>query len=155
MSYMDNHFGPYPLREGSAGPTVHPNIPLMLASIVPGLGHMLNGDILDGIQWMIAVLAGYACLIVPGVLLHIYCFYAASKLRSSSASAMTHWNSVSVTQAALLNFFVPGLGHMVSGYMSSGLLWMLFVCLGYVCFIIPGIVLHILCVVSIARKTAG
>jgi hypothetical protein len=29
---------------------------------------------------------------------------------------------------------------------------MMFTCLGYVCFIVPGIVLHILCVINAARQ---
>ena len=62
------------------------------------------------------------------------------------------WNNTSATQAALLSFFVPGLGQMCSGRVPAGLLWMMFTCLGYVCFIVPGIVLHILCVINAARQ---
>ncbi len=61
------------------------------------------------------------------------------------------WTSTNATQAALLSFFVPGLGQMCSGRVPAGLLWMMFTCLGYVCFIVPGIVLHILCVINAAR----
>lgn len=66
-------------------------------------------------------------------------------------AAMAHWNSTTPTQAAVLSFFVPGLGQMCSGRVPAGLLWMMFTCLGYVCFIVPGIVLHILCVINAAR----
>ncbi len=62
------------------------------------------------------------------------------------------WNSTTSTQAALLSFFVPGLGQMCSGRVPAGLLWMMFTCLGYVCFIVPGIVLHILCVINASRQ---
>lgn len=62
------------------------------------------------------------------------------------------WNNTTATQAALLSFFVPGLGQMCSGRVPAGLLWMMFTCLGYVCFIVPGIVLHILCVINAARQ---
>jgi hypothetical protein len=65
---------------------------------------------------------------------------------------LQQWNSTSSTQAALLSFFVPGLGQMCSGRVPAGLLWMMFTCLGYVCFIVPGIVLHILCVINAARQ---
>ena len=61
------------------------------------------------------------------------------------------WTNTNATQAALLSFFVPGLGQMCSGRVPAGLLWMMFTCLGYVCFIVPGIVLHILCVINAAR----
>jgi TM2 domain-containing membrane protein YozV len=65
---------------------------------------------------------------------------------------LQQWSSTSATQAALLSFFVPGLGQMCSGRVPAGLLWMMFTCLGYVCFIVPGIVLHILCVINAARQ---
>ena len=65
---------------------------------------------------------------------------------------MMQMSSSSSTQAALLSFFVPGLGLMCSGRVPAGLLWMMFTCLGYVCFIVPGIVLHILCVINAARQ---
>lgn len=61
------------------------------------------------------------------------------------------WNATTSTQAALLSFFVPGLGQMCSGRVPAGLLWMMFTCLGYVCFIVPGMVLHILCVINATR----
>jgi len=64
---------------------------------------------------------------------------------------LQQWTNTSATQAALLSFFVPGLGQMCSGRVPAGLLWMMFTCLGYVCFIVPGIVLHILCVINAAR----
>ena len=38
------------------------------------------------------------------------------------------------------------------GRVPAGLLWMMFTCLGYVCFIVPGIVLHILCVINASRQ---
>jgi TM2 domain-containing membrane protein YozV len=65
---------------------------------------------------------------------------------------LQQWTNTSATQAALLSFFVPGLGQMCSGRVPAGLLWMMFTCLGYVCFIVPGIVLHILCVINAARQ---
>ena len=68
------------------------------------------------------------------------------------AQQLQAWNSTTSTQAALLSFFVPGLGQMCSGRVPAGLLWMMFTCLGYVCFIVPGIVLHILCVINASRQ---
>ncbi len=61
------------------------------------------------------------------------------------------WTNTNATQVVLLSFFVPGLGQMCSGRVPAGLLWMMFTCLGYVCFIVPGIVLHLLCVINAAR----
>ncbi len=50
---------------------------------------------------------------------------------------------------ALLNLFVPGLGHLCQGRLS-GILWFFAVLLGYMMFIIPGLILHVLCVMSAA-----
>ena len=49
--------------------------------------------------------------------------------------------------AGVLNFFLPGLGHLVTGRPLSGLAWFIAVIIGYVCFIVPGIILHIVCIV--------
>lgn len=72
--------------------------------------------------------------------------------QSREPQQLQSWNSTTSTQAALLSFFVPGLGQMCSGRVPAGLLWMMFTCLGYVCFIVPGIVLHILCVINASRQ---
>jgi len=73
-------------------------------------------------------------------------------VQSRDPQQLQHWNTTTSTQAALLSFFVPGLGQMCSGRVPAGLLWMMFTCLGYVCFIVPGIVLHILCVINASRQ---
>ena len=65
---------------------------------------------------------------------------------------LQQWTATSSTQAALLSFFVPGLGQLCSGRVPAGLLWMMFTCLGYVCFIVPGMLLHILCVINATRQ---
>jgi len=74
------------------------------------------------------------------------------QLQQQQLQQLQQWNNTTATQAALLSFFVPGLGQMCSGRVPAGLLWMMFTCLGYVCFIVPGIVLHILCVINAARQ---
>jgi hypothetical protein len=73
-------------------------------------------------------------------------------MQAREPQQLQHWNTTTSTQAALLSFFVPGLGQMCSGRVPAGLLWMMFTCLGYVCFIVPGIVLHILCVINASRQ---
>ncbi len=72
-------------------------------------------------------------------------------LQNQQQAAITRSTTTS-TQAALLSFFMPGLGQMVNGQIGAGVLWLLFTCLGYVCFIIPGMVLHILCIINAARQ---
>lgn len=52
--------------------------------------------------------------------------------------------------AAVLSLFLPGAGQMYKGQVYNGLLWMVFVVIGYIPFIIPGAILHILCIIGAA-----
>jgi TM2 domain-containing membrane protein YozV len=52
--------------------------------------------------------------------------------------------------AALLSLFVPGLGQMYKGQAINGLAWLFFVVIGYVAFIVPGFVLHMICIIGAA-----
>lgn len=50
--------------------------------------------------------------------------------------------------AAVLSFFIPGLGQIYRGKIGKGLLWLLIVPIGYVMLIVPGLVLHVVCIVN-------
>jgi TM2 domain-containing membrane protein YozV len=52
--------------------------------------------------------------------------------------------------AAVLSFFIPGLGHMYKGEVGLGLLWLFFVVIGYFFLVIPGLVLHIISIITAA-----
>lgn len=52
--------------------------------------------------------------------------------------------------AALLSLFLPGAGQMYRGKVGVGLLWFIGVIIGYVMFIVPGLVLHLICIFSAA-----
>ena len=90
--------------------------------------------------------------LVPAVVQQQFQQQQLQQLQQQQQQQLLQISSTSATQAALLSFFVPGLGQMCSGRVPAGLLWMMFTCLGYVCFIVPGIVLHILCVINAARQ---
>lgn len=45
------------------------------------------------------------------------------------------------SMAALVAVLFPGAGHIYAGHIGAGLLWMLFIIMGYV-FVFPGLVLH-------------
>lgn len=70
--------------------------------------------------------------------------------REQQEAQLQAWHNATPTQAGMLSFFVPGLGQMLSGRVPAGLLWMMFTCLGY-CLIVPGIVLHVLCILNAVR----
>ena len=53
--------------------------------------------------------------------------------------------------AAILSLFVPGLGQMCQGRTITGLLCLVLIPLGYLAFIVPGLVMHLACIVDAAR----
>ena len=50
--------------------------------------------------------------------------------------------------AAVLSFFVPGLGQMYKGALAAGFVFLIFTALGYLFFILPGVALHIWAIVD-------
>lgn len=53
--------------------------------------------------------------------------------------------------AALISFLLPGGGQMFAGHVFRGLLWFVLVVIGYALLVVPGLVLHFLCIVFAAR----
>ncbi len=53
--------------------------------------------------------------------------------------------------AAVLSVWVPGAGHLYAGRFAAAVLWFLIVGMGYV-LILPGLVLHLLCIASAASS---
>jgi hypothetical protein len=49
--------------------------------------------------------------------------------------------------ARVLSVIWPGLGHIYRGKLLSGFLWMIVTPLAYLCLIVPGIIVHILCII--------
>jgi hypothetical protein len=52
------------------------------------------------------------------------------------------------SSAFLLSLLLPGLGQIYTGRLLAGVFWFVLTAIGYVCFIIPGIILHICCAIS-------
>jgi DNA-directed RNA polymerase subunit M/transcription elongation factor TFIIS len=50
--------------------------------------------------------------------------------------------------AFLLSLLLPGLGQIYTGRLMAGIFWFVLTAIGYVCFIVPGIILHICCAIS-------
>src|SRR5688572_21167144 len=53
--------------------------------------------------------------------------------------------------AALLSFLLPGAGQMYKGNVSGGILWFVAVIIGYIFLIIPGLILHLICILNAAK----
>lgn len=56
--------------------------------------------------------------------------------------------------AAILSFFIPGLGQMYKGDVGAGILWLIFTLFGYFLLIIPGLIIHLVCIVNAASSKA-
>ena len=48
--------------------------------------------------------------------------------------------------AAVLSFIIPGAGQIYRGKIGKGLVWLVFVIIGYFLLVVPGFILHLLCV---------
>jgi TM2 domain-containing membrane protein YozV len=48
--------------------------------------------------------------------------------------------------AAVLSLFIPGAGQMYKGRVGQGIVWLIFTVIGYFMMIIPGIILHLICI---------
>jgi len=83
------------------------------------------------------------------------CRHCQADLENNIASATS---TVTVIQgppwnkgvAALLSFIIPGAGQMYKGQVFNGLAWFVFVVLGYILFVLPGLALHLLCILGAA-----
>lgn len=53
--------------------------------------------------------------------------------------------------AAALSFLIPGLGQIYKGHILNGLAWLVVVAIGYIAFIVPGLILHVCCIFWAAR----
>ncbi|WP_343853392.1 hypothetical protein [Algoriphagus jejuensis] len=58
---------------------------------------------------------------------------------------MTHTSTIDPGTAAFLSFLIPGWGQMRRGRKLQGLIWLIVVVGGYFLLIVPGVILHIVC----------
>ncbi len=52
--------------------------------------------------------------------------------------------------AALISFLIPGGGQMYKGEVGLGIIWFIVVIIGYIFLVVPGLILHLICVVTAA-----
>jgi TM2 domain-containing membrane protein YozV len=55
--------------------------------------------------------------------------------------------------AAVLSLFLPGAGQMYKGHVGMGIAWLIIVVIGYVALIVPGLILHLICILQAASAT--
>lgn len=61
---------------------------------------------------------------------------------------MTNTSTFDPSTAAFLSFLIPGWGQMRRGKMIAGWIWMVVVILGYFLLIVPGLILHVICILE-------
>lgn len=57
--------------------------------------------------------------------------------------------------AGVLSVLIPGLGQLYKGQLIRAVLWFCMVGVGYFLLVVPGIILHVLCVLGAAFGSAG
>lgn len=55
-----------------------PGIAALLSFLIPGAGQMYKGNVVSGIFWFIFTIIAYFMLIIPGLVLHFICIFAAT-----------------------------------------------------------------------------
>ncbi len=74
-----------PLAVRGQGPS--PTLAGFLSLLIPGAGQLYTGKIVSALLWFLAVSAGYA-LIVPGLVLHIFCVASAAHSAATLGNEM-------------------------------------------------------------------
>lgn len=54
--------------------------------------------------------------------------------------------------AAVFSFFIPGLGQIYRGKVITGLVWLAATSVGYFLLVVPGLILHLLCIIDAYRR---
>jgi TM2 domain-containing membrane protein YozV len=76
--------------------------------------------------------------------------YLDAQLRAESRPAPPRERKWSPGVAAVISFFFPGVGHMYKGQIGTGMFWLIIVVAGYFAFILPGVILHLICIFAAA-----
>jgi TM2 domain-containing membrane protein YozV len=79
-----------------------------------------------------------------------FCRFCSRDLQTGAlpAAAVAPPRAPSPGVAAVLSLVIPGAGQMYSGHVGGGIAWLIFVVLGYMLFILPGAVLHLVCILT-------
>ena len=71
-------------------------------------------------------------------------------LERSVPSFLETRHTPNAAAAAVLSMIVPGAGQLYAGRPLSAIMWFMVVTIGYLLLIVPGVLLHVLCVASAA-----
>ena len=71
-------------------------------------------------------------------------------MMASSPSALAPQPKWSGGVAAVLSLIIPGAGQMYKGQVANGLCWLVFVVIAYFMLVVPGLILHLFCIIGAA-----
>ena len=83
--------------------------------------------------------------LVPGA---ITCSYCDTEVMTARKLDVQPWNGL----AAVLSFFIPGLGQLYKGDVSRGVILFVLTVIGYVFLIIPGLFVHVITILDAGAK---
>jgi len=76
-------------------------------------------------------------------------------LRSMHAHPVTATNTVNQAWhpgiAMVLSLVLPGAGQLYRGKITPGIMWIVGSVVGYLCFIVPGLIVHVLCIIDAGK----
>ena len=70
---------------------------------------------------------------------------------TTATRVVVQQNALSPGVAALISLIIPGGGQMYCGRVGSGIAWLFFTVIGYLMFIVPGVVIHLVCILQAAE----
>jgi len=82
----------------------------------------------------------------------VVCRFCQRDLRTGASSVVAP-RAPSPGVAAVLSLVIPGAGQMYRGHVAGGLVWLFAVAVGYLLFILPGLLLHLVCIVHAASAS--
>src|SRR4051794_28075699 len=74
----------------------------------------------------------------------------AAPTTGQAATVVPRTRPYSPAIAAVLSLVIPGAGQMYCGRVGTGMRWLVAVMIGYVARIVPGAILHVICICSAA-----
>jgi hypothetical protein len=54
-----------------------PGVAMLLSLLLPGLGQIYKGQLINGLLWMFMTVGGYFMMVIPGLVLHLLCVLGA------------------------------------------------------------------------------
>jgi TM2 domain-containing membrane protein YozV len=78
MPAQPAYAGPPPMQFYPQQKRWSPGVAAVLSFLIPGLGQIYKGQVINGLVWLVLVVIGYFCMVIPGLILHLICVAGAA-----------------------------------------------------------------------------